>query len=173
MIPYAEGTRASQESLYMTQFDGAEAQSDLDHCRLSVCRSGSCRGCRNFSPASGKLLDWLSHFNQPAVAYQMLGRFSGVLHLALALCTAAIATGLLHGRNWAWWFAVVLFSVNGCGDLVSFCVTRDAPRSISGVAICSAFSLRAQSPPRGLNRAHRVRSSAAHHLLLRRVAPRG
>ena len=48
----------------------------------------------------GKLLDWLSHFNQPAIAaLQMLGRFSGVLLLALALGTAAVATGLLHGRN--------------------------------------------------------------------------
>jgi hypothetical protein len=48
----------------------------------------------------GKLLDWLSQFNQPAIAaFQMLGRFSGVLLLALALGTAAVATGLLHRRN--------------------------------------------------------------------------
>jgi hypothetical protein len=93
IIPYAEGAGASQRR--------AEAQGDLGHCQLSVCRYGSCRGCRNFSPAPGKLLDWLSHFNQPAVAaFQMLGRFSGVLHLALGI--AAVATGLLHGRSWAW-----------------------------------------------------------------------
>ena len=88
----------------------------------------------------GKLLDWLSQFNKPAIAaFQMLGRLSGVLLLALALGTAAAAIGLLQRRTWAWWFAVVLFSVNACGDLVSFYVSGDALRSISGVAICLAF----------------------------------
>jgi len=38
----------------MTGFDGAEAQSDFHHCRLSVCRYCSCRSCRNFSPVSGQ-----------------------------------------------------------------------------------------------------------------------
>ena len=88
----------------------------------------------------GKLVDWLSQFNKPAMAaFQMVGRLSGVLLMALALGTAVVAIGLLQRKTWAWWFAVVLFSVNGCGDLVSFYVTGDALRRISGVAICSAF----------------------------------
>jgi hypothetical protein len=88
----------------------------------------------------GKLLDWLSQFNHPAMAaFQMLGRISGILLLALAVGTASAATGLIRRRTWAWWFAVILFSVNGCGDLVSFYLTGDALKSISGVAICSCF----------------------------------
>jgi lysylphosphatidylglycerol synthetase-like protein (DUF2156 family) len=88
----------------------------------------------------GKLLDWLSQFNHPAMAaFQMLGRISGILLLALAVGAASAATGLIRRRTWAWWFTVILFSVNGCGDLVSFYVTGDAIKSISGIAICSVF----------------------------------
>lgn len=88
----------------------------------------------------GKLLDWMSQFNRPGMAaFQTLGRFSGLLLLALGLGTAAAARGLLRGRVWAWWFAVILFAVNGFGDLVAFYVTRDTLRSVSGIAVCSAF----------------------------------
>jgi hypothetical protein len=72
-------------------------------------------------------------------AFQTLGRFSGVLLLALAVGTAGAATGLLRRRKWAWWFAVLLFAVNGFGDLASYFVTRDWLRSASGVVVCSAF----------------------------------
>src|SRR5713101_2496914 len=75
----------------------------------------------------GKLLERLSELNKPGMAaFQMLGRVSGVLLLALALGTAGAATGLLRRRKWAWWFAVALFAVNGFGDLVGYYVTRDA-----------------------------------------------
>jgi hypothetical protein len=47
--------------------------------------------------------------------------------------------GLLRGRKWAWWFAIGLLAINGCGDEVSFIVTRDAVRSASGILICSVF----------------------------------
>lgn len=96
----------------------------------------------------GKLLDWLSTFNPRGMAaFQSLGRVSGVLLWGLGAGTAAAAAGLLHRKKWAWWFAVALFAINGCGDLVSFLVTGDWLRAASGVAISLAF-LCALSRPR-------------------------
>lgn len=74
-----------------------------------------------------------------APAFHSLGRIPGLLLLALALATFAAARGLLHRQQWAWWFAVLLFVINGVGDVVSFLATGDALRSISGVAIATAF----------------------------------
>jgi len=120
--------------------NGAEAQSGCRDIRLSVCRCRRCHRCRKLAARSRQLLDWLSQFNKLGMAaFQTLGRFSGVPLLALAIGTASAARGLLRGRRWAWWFTVVLFTVNGFGDLVSFPVTRDALRSASGVVISSAF----------------------------------
>ena len=88
----------------------------------------------------GKLLDWLSQFNKPGMAaIQRLKSVFGVSLLALAVGTVVTGIGLLRRQRWAWYFAVILFIVNGFGDLVSFFLTRDAVRSFFGVAICSAF----------------------------------
>jgi len=68
-----------------------------------------------------------------------MGRASGLLLLALGVGTAAAGAGLLRCRPWAWWFAVVLFTVNGCGDVVGLVATRDWLRSGAGVAVAAAF----------------------------------
>lgn len=49
------------------------------------------------------------------------------------------AAGLLRRKKWAWWLALLLFAVNGSGDLVSFILTRDWLRSLSGVMIAAGF----------------------------------
>jgi hypothetical protein len=86
------------------------------------------------------LLDRLWEFNKPAAAgFRALGRTAGVLLLLLGGATLAAALGLLQRKMWAWWFAVVLFATNGAGDVVSLIVTRDWPRSASGIVISSAF----------------------------------
>ena len=88
----------------------------------------------------GRLLDWLAQFNRPAMeGFEALGRWSGALLLLLACFTAIAASGLIRGKKWGWWMAVGLFAVNGCGDVVGYAVARDAWRSGSGIAICSAF----------------------------------
>jgi hypothetical protein len=69
----------------------------------------------------------------------MLGRISGVLLLVLGLGTASAATGLLHRRTWAWWFAVVLFAVDGGGDVAALFATGDLLRSAFGVAVPATF----------------------------------
>jgi hypothetical protein len=95
-------------------------------------------GCALLFP--GDLLRWLVEFNEPGMAaFQVLGRWLGVLLLMLACGTASAAIEFLHARKWAWWFAVVLFTIDGCGDLVSFLVTRDGLRSGSGIVICGVF----------------------------------
>ena len=82
----------------------------------------------------------LWELNKPAeAAFRALGRVSGVPLLFLGIGTFAAGRGLLEGKKWAWWFAVVVFFINGIGDIVSFIVTGDWIRSASGVAISAAF----------------------------------
>lgn len=86
------------------------------------------------------LLDRLWELNRPgAAAFHALGRFSGALLWALGIATAAAAIGLLRRKPWAWWFAVALFAVNACGDVVSLFVTGDLGRAASGLAVASVF----------------------------------
>ena len=86
------------------------------------------------------LIDRLWELNKPAeAAFRALGRVSGVPLLFLGVGTFAAGRGLLEGKKWAWWFAVVVFFINGIGDIVSFIVTGDWIRSASGVAISAAF----------------------------------
>ena len=98
----------------------------------------------------GEFLDRLSELNKPAmVVFRSWGRAPGVLLLGVGASTLIVGVGLLRRRKWAWWLAIGLFAINGCGDLVSFIVVRDAVRSASGILICSVFVL--------LLRQHRVR----------------
>jgi hypothetical protein len=86
------------------------------------------------------LLDRLWELNKPGAAiFHAIGRIAGILLLLLGAGTFAAAVGLLQHKKWAWWFAVVLFAIDGSGDLVSGIVTRDWLRSAAGVAISAAF----------------------------------
>jgi hypothetical protein len=86
------------------------------------------------------LLDQMWELNKPAAAsFRAMGRISGVPLLLLGVGAFNAGIGLLRRRGWAWWFAVVLFTVNGAGDLVSFIVTGDWLRSASGVVVAGAF----------------------------------
>jgi len=93
------------------------------------------------------LLDRMWELNKPgAAAFRAMGRVSGLLLLALAVATAAAAIGLLRGKRWAWFLAVAIFAVNGCGDVIGFVTTHDWLRSGSGVAIAAAFVLALTRP---------------------------
>jgi len=59
--------------------------------------------------------------------------------LALAVVALVTAVGLLVGKKWSWWVAVLLFSVNGLGDLITLIAARDLARSGSGVLVASLF----------------------------------
>jgi hypothetical protein len=87
------------------------------------------------------LLDRLWELNKPgAAAFRALGRrTSGTALLLLGAGTLAAGIGLLERKRWAWWFAVVLFTIDGAGDVVSLLVTGDWLKSASGMVICSAF----------------------------------
>ena len=89
---------------------------------------------------SGRLFDWLAQFNRPGMAaFQIMGRWAGILLLAVAAATLAAASGLLRGRKWAWWTAVALFTIESIGNIVSFFVLGDALRSGFGILICALF----------------------------------
>jgi len=93
------------------------------------------------------LLDRLWQLNKPgAAAFRALGWIGGALLLALAWATAAAGWGLLRGRRWAWLLAIVLFSVNGCGDVIGLFVTRDWLRSGSGVGVAAVFVIALTRP---------------------------
>jgi uncharacterized membrane protein (DUF2068 family) len=86
------------------------------------------------------LLDQLWDFNKRgAAAFHALGWIAGALLLALGGATCAAASGLLRRKQWAWWFTIVLFAIDGTGDVISFSVTGDFLRSASGAAISLAF----------------------------------
>jgi hypothetical protein len=59
--------------------------------------------------------------------------------LILGCGTLAAAMGLLRGRRWAWWFTIVLFAVNGAGDVVSYFLVHDALRFVIGVIVAAIF----------------------------------
>lgn len=87
-----------------------------------------------------KLLEPLWKLNKPgAAALHALGRVSGLLLFTLGIATAAAGMSLLKRRKWAWWFASVLFAIDGCGDVLRFFLTGDSLRSAAGVVISSAF----------------------------------
>jgi hypothetical protein len=88
----------------------------------------------------GPLPDRLWQLNpEGAVFFRSIGPISGVFLLALAVGTFSAARGLLHGQRWAWWFAAGLFSIDLCGDIVSYFFIHDPLRTVSGAIISSTF----------------------------------
>src|ERR1700681_1013390 len=65
-----------------------------------------------------------------AVFFHSIGRISGVFLLALGAATFASARGLLRGRTWAWRFALALFAVDACGDIVTYFLIHDPFKTI-------------------------------------------
>lgn len=88
----------------------------------------------------GAELDRIWQLNQPAhAAFQSMGKWVGAAFLVLAIPAGIIAVGLSRGRRWAWWAAVVMFVVNGVGDVGSLIVMRDYVRAGSGVVVDGIF----------------------------------
>lgn len=86
------------------------------------------------------LLDKLWGFNpEGAALFHSIGRLSGVFLLALGIGTFFAALGLLRGQRWAWWFGVVLFAIEACGNIVSYFLIHDALRSLTGAIISATF----------------------------------
>lgn len=95
-------------------------------------------GCSLLYP--NRLLDHLWTLNPAgAVFFHFMGRISGVFLLALGAATFAAARGLLRGHTWAWRFAVALFAIDGCGDIISYFVIHDAFRTVTGIVVSSVF----------------------------------
>jgi hypothetical protein len=86
------------------------------------------------------VLDKLWKLNpEGAALFHSIGRISGVFLLGLGIGTFFAAFGLLRGRRWAWWFGVCLFAIDAVGNLVSYFLTRDALRSLTGAIVSATF----------------------------------
>jgi hypothetical protein len=86
--------------------------------------------------------DRLWEFNRPgAELFHSIGRGSGLFLLALACGTFSAAIGLLRGRRWAWWFALILFVIEVAGNIVSYFLVHDVLRSLAGALIALIFLL--------------------------------
>ena len=57
----------------------------------------------------------------------------------LGLVAGATAWGLSRGRRWAWWLAVLIFALNGTGNLFGLLAMRDLLRSEFGVCYSVRF----------------------------------
>ena len=68
-----------------------------------------------------------------------MGELVGALLLALGLFCAAATLGLLQRKRWAWWAAVILFGINGLGDLLTLLSGRDVVKGGAGVLAASLF----------------------------------
>jgi|SRR5689334_163965 len=87
-----------------------------------------------------RLLDRMWSLNPAGAAmFQSIGPLSGLFLLMLGAAILPAACGLLRGSKWAWWFAVSLFTMDACGDIVSYFIIHEALRTITGVMISSAF----------------------------------
>jgi hypothetical protein len=86
------------------------------------------------------LLDRLWELNkQGAALFRSIGPVSGLFLLGLSCGTLAAGFGLLRGRRWAWWFALILFSIDALGDVVSYFLIHDVLRAGIGVIVSSVF----------------------------------
>ena len=95
-----------------------------------------------------RLTERMWELNKPGEAlFRSIGRVSGLFLLALAVGTCNGARGLLCGKRWAWWFAVVLFVVDGTGDVVSYFVTGQLIRTIFGAVVSGLFLVTLLSRP--------------------------
>jgi len=86
------------------------------------------------------VLSRIWELNRPAyVAFAPWGELVGALLLALGLFCAAATLGLLQRKRWAWWAAVILFGINGLGDLLTLLSGRDVVKGGAGVLAASLF----------------------------------
>jgi uncharacterized membrane protein len=89
-------------------------------------------------PGPGWIAMW--NLNRPAYdSFHRLGWIAEAFLLSLSVIAASAAVGLLLHKKWAWCIAVILFVVNGAGDLISVIRTHDVLRFGSGVLIAGGF----------------------------------
>jgi hypothetical protein len=86
------------------------------------------------------LLDRLWALNRPGEAlFRSIGRAAGIPLLGLGAGTACATLGLLRRKKWAWYFAVALFTIDGCGDVVSLVATGERWKAVGGILVSSLF----------------------------------
>lgn len=71
--------------------------------------------------------------------FHRVGRLLSLLLFVVGAVAGGAAVGIQRRRLWGWWFAVLLFSVNGLGDAISVFVTGKMLQGASGVLTAGLF----------------------------------
>lgn len=62
-------------------------------------------------------LDILWTLNPSALELKSISTILGYFLLFIGIITLSAGIGLLKGRKWAWWIVVIIFILNGIGDI--------------------------------------------------------
>lgn len=93
---------------------------------------------------------WMPMWNLNPDAYESFHHLGWIAVLGLfclACVSAMTGAGLLLHKRWAWWIALIMFAMNGAGDVISLLRTHELARFGSGVLIAAGFILLLVLPP--------------------------
>ncbi len=85
----------------------------------------------------GTALDILWTLNPAAAGLTSMGTILGFFLLVIGIITLSAGIGFLKGRKWAWWIVVIIFVLNGIGDV--FRIALGGIEGIVGVLIAAVF----------------------------------
>jgi hypothetical protein len=88
----------------------------------------------------GTALDVLWTLNNSVPAdfrFTFMGMIFGYFLVILGLIILSAGIGILKGRKWAWWIVVIIFALNGVGDV--FRLALGGIEGIVGILIAAGF----------------------------------
>lgn len=85
----------------------------------------------------GTALDILWTLNPSALELKSISTILGYFLLFIGIITLSAGIGLLKGRKWAWWIVVIIFILNGIGDI--FRLASGGFEGIVGIIIAAVF----------------------------------
>jgi hypothetical protein len=86
---------------------------------------------------SGTALDVLWTLNPAATGLTSMGTILGIFLLFICIITLFTGIGLLKGLKWAWRIIVIIFILNGIGDV--FRVALGGIEGLIGILIAAVF----------------------------------
>jgi hypothetical protein len=85
----------------------------------------------------GTVLDILWTLNPAAAGLTSMGTILGFFLLFICITASFTGIGLLKGLKWAWWIVIIIFILNGIGDVVR--VALGGIEGLIGILIAAVF----------------------------------